>query len=484
MNKSHIEEGIKNIAEEFGYNVRIEQNVIQLSDSNAPLTINFDISDNSNIFVYLFVRFSSWDAPGERTDLNEFYTLLFSSFMRIQGNYSCTLMDVPHPAEVPETEVYARYMIFGQPNSSVYQCSKFALSKIKELIGTIWFFNQLMPQILDWSIELVEGHPQAQPEYSWDDAENWATNIADTINEPVGDLVQYSSRKNPTWKHYRSIATSITVFEAPTPAQKMKAVIEAKECWKVVEGITGKVYLSTSINNYVSTEAANKIHNLLSTLENSSDIVFIPLENKLVGVSNNYIACIETDCSIKAFEIERSRIQRRHENERCLLFPVKKFTWSKHLNDEQFELLVLDLLKREHGVVWARKVSGSNERDGGRDVISEWKLPIYNRNVSENIPPASIVKIIVQAKAFARPLGKSNVPDIRDTVEHFDAQGYLLVTSNYLTTTLTDHLERERSKGKIHIDWWTRSEIEDRLRQDHNSDLLLKYPDILFAARD
>jgi hypothetical protein len=44
---------------------------------------------------------------------------------------------------------------------------------------------------------------------------------------------------------------------------------------------------------------------------------------------------------------------------------------------------------------------------------------------------------------------------------------------------LTDHLEHERRRKKIHIDWWTRSEIEDRLRRDGNEDLLKMYPDIV-----
>jgi hypothetical protein len=56
--------------------------------------------------------------------------------------------------------------------------------------------------------------------------------------------------------------------------------------------------------------------------------------------------------------------------------------------------------------------------------------------------------------------------------------GYcFLIVSSQLTTTLTDHLEKLRSEGKFWVDWWTRSEIEDRLKE--SLDILAKYPNIV-----
>jgi hypothetical protein len=480
LNKVSFIKHINKTAKEFGYQIRKGKDLIQLSSPNGPLTLNIEISSESQVFIYLFLRFTSWDAPGERTDLNEFYTLLFCSFFRILGDASYTIWDIEHPAcSVPETEVYARYILLTQPSASVYRISEPGYLQIKDLIAKIQFFNFIMPELLDWTVEYVDGKPFAEPAFSCNETTPWAANIARIIKEPLGDAVQYSSRVNPTWKHYRSIATSITVFEAPNPARKLKELIAREKRWEILNGPTGKLYISSAVKNFLPNKEYDKIQYILSNLQSSNDIAFIPLENMLVGVSDKYFACIISECGIKAFEIERERIRKRHVDEGRILFPARTFLWNDKIDDDRFELFVLDLLKREREVVWARKVSTSRERDGGRDIISEWKLPALDQIAVEEKPPTEVIKILVQAKASTRPLSKSRVTDIRDTVEHFEAHGYLLVTSNYLTTTFTNHLERERDRKKIHIDWWTRSEIEDRLRYDSNADLVQEYSDII-----
>ena len=483
LRKSSFKKRIDSISKEFDFTAQCEDDIIHLSAPNAPLTVNFDLTGEADAFVYLLLRFGSWDAPGERTDLNEFYTIFFSSFFRVLGDFSCTIIDVEHPvAYVPETEVYGRYMTLNQPNNSAYPYTESGLELVGELLAKIWFFNHIMPEALDWSVEHKNGMPHAEPGYSWDDVTPWAENIAKIINEPLDDSVQFASRKNPTWKHYRSIATSITLFEAPNPAHKLTNLINGEERWKILDGPTGKIFLSSSINNYASNDSIEKLRHVLNSIDTSSNILFVPIENFLVGITCRHIACVATGCGIKEFELEREKIRRRHETEGKYLFSAKNFKWSNQIDDDRFELFVLDLLKREHGVMWARKVSISNERDGGRDVISEWKLPAFDPTVPEGVTPSEIIRVIVQAKAYSRPVGKGSVTDIRDTVENFEAQGYLLVTSHFLTTTLTDHLEHERRKKKIHIDWWTRSEIEDRLRRDGNSELLKMYPDIVTSV--
>jgi len=57
------------------------------------------------------------------------------------------------------------------------------------------------------------------------------------------------------------------------------------------------------------------------------------------------------------------------------------------------------------------------------------------------------------------------VADIRDTIEAHNANGYFLATSSYLTIDLTGHLERMRNEKKYYVDWWTKTEIGERLRK-------------------
>jgi hypothetical protein len=74
-------------------------------------------------------------------------------------------------------------------------------------------------------------------------------------------------------------------------------------------------------------------------------------------------------------------------------------------------------------------------------------------------------------------VGKSEVIDIRDTIEHYEAQGYFLAVSSYLTSPLTEHLENLRNRGKYWVDWWTRSEIEEKLRI--HPDIAARFPNVV-----
>lgn len=82
-------------------------------------------------------------------------------------------------------------------------------------------------------------------------------------------------------------------------------------------------------------------------------------------------------------------------------------------------------------------------------------------------------------KTSNRGIGKSEVNDIRDTIEHFGYDGYFLVVSSYTKRNLTDALDKLKIGGKFWINWWTRDEIEKRLII--HKDLIAKYPTILSA---
>jgi hypothetical protein len=110
--------------------------------------------------------------------------------------------------------------------------------------------------------------------------------------------------------------------------------------------------------------------------------------------------------------------------------------------------------------------------------LCDWiTQPPVDAQLKEQIPPYTVRRVIVQCKAFKDAVHKSKVPDIRDTVEHHNADGFFLAVSSHLGNTLTEHLYKMRSEGKVWADWWTRSEIEDRLRTHRH--LVAKYSDIV-----
>jgi hypothetical protein len=68
-------------------------------------------------------------------------------------------------------------------------------------------------------------------------------------------------------------------------------------------------------------------------------------------------------------------------------------------------------------------------------------------------------------------------PADRDTIEHYNADGHLLVVSSDLTTELTEYLEKVRNGGKYWVEWWTRTEIEHKLPM--NLDIFSRFPKIV-----
>jgi len=486
-----------------------------ISDTHAsfgnspPFSINFELIDEKvgNVFVYFLVRTTSWDLPGERTDANELISVLLAIFLRIELKISCSLIDIPNPAvDVPETEIYARYLVPEQPQNATYLLSDEGIEHLKNILAFGLYFKLILPQFFDWSLQEKDGEIIALPGYDWVKASKWAGCVAEAIGEPWiqldwpdtfedlleleeheqielggNDKIQFAFRTNPDWKHYRSIHTGITVCEAPTAASVLVGRIQNELPWDCIEGIDAKLLLSENTRNTIAYEdckVAIKILTTLSLEDDEPEIVCIPLEHDFVAVSTQHLVFMRRESGRKQFENEREKIRKRHEKESKLLFPLINFHWNKQINDAEFESLILDLLKREPGVQRARLISVANERDGGKDILCEWfTAPTMTDEISENIPPAVLRRVVVQCKAYSKAVGKSDVRDIRDTVEHHEATGYFLAVSSQITTTLTDHLDFLRRRGKIWVDWWTRSELEEKL--SIHQDIACKYPNML-----
>lgn len=72
---------------------------------------------------------------------------------------------------------------------------------------------------------------------------------------------------------------------------------------------------------------------------------------------------------------------------------------------------------------------------------------------------------------------KDGIKDIRDTMDDHHAKGYFLAVASHITSDLTDHLDRLRTRGEYWADWWNRTEIEDRLNK--HSEIAERYTDLV-----
>lgn len=111
------------------------------------------------------------------------------------------------------------------------------------------------------------------------------------------------------------------------------------------------MFISDGTKNIVSFKNIRFVNKILSTIKESVDdeLSLIPLENFCVASKGEHILFFNRDCGRKRFEQERERIRQRHNKENEILFPLTSFTWRENINDEEFELMILDLVKREKG---------------------------------------------------------------------------------------------------------------------------------------
>lgn len=478
---------LKSMTKELGYDPRIDVypagSRIGLRDPNSPFVIILDVPNDKNIaFTYVYVRTTSWDFEGERTDLHDAFSMLLAIFLRACfRKVSCTLWDIRNPAvEEMHMEIYARYLTISQPSESIFEITPSGLEQLKAFLAAIGLFQLLLPELLEWISE--ESNQISTPDFGFEEAEGWATSVSRIINEHIdSEYITFNWRLNPNWHYFRSVTSNLSIYKAPKLVQELQKIESQLATWKKVDGIKGLIFLDDDLGNCVSYRDINFARRLINKLNKkkpNDGFAILPIENYFVAAGGAYVIFFKRDCGKKKFEEEKERVWKRHQTESQLLFPIALFEWSEVINDEEFELFMLDLLKHEKGVNWIRKVSPSTERDGGRDLIAEWSTPpVAGQVLIEEQPLFITRKVIIQCKASKGSLGKSKVQDIRDTVDHYNAQGYFLTVSSQLTTTLTDHLERLRSEGRFWVDWWTRSEIEDRLKA--RLDIVAKYPNIV-----
>lgn len=213
-------------------------------------------------------------------------------------------------------------------------------------------------------------------------------------------------------------------------------------------------------------------------------VVAIPLESHCVFLGGRTLVAVEGDCGIRQFEAERTKYLERRAKENAVFAADYTFQWPQKIDGQKFEDLIYALLERELGVMWVRQASPTNERDGGRDFMARWVVPVGDGLVKDDSSlvepgvssPARALNVVVQVKALNPSVGKSRVRDIRDTIERHEANGYFLVAFPQPASSLVEHLSALAKRG-IWTNWWDRAQIEARLRK--HIDLVARFADLV-----
>jgi hypothetical protein len=451
--------------------------------SRAHTTLHLGVNNGCLTPLYVYLR--ACEEGGRRTDLNDCESTLLATFLRGTSIASCSLWDEPHPVFDFQEEIYGRILTFDQFHLSQCKSVDDGSHNVERLIKAIHAFNSVLPSYLDWTP--VDPESDCDDHFSYDGPNGWAKEASKATAEPLDSRVTYwNARTNPTWKYYRSIKKRMAIFHSPGLSDFISEAADGMGNSEIIDGINGKMFVSDWTKNIISFKNIRAAKNTLAKLNGDKSarkkIALVPLENRFVSSQGEYALFLDRDCGRKRFEQERERIKKRHGKESLILFPITTFVWNERISDDEFEMMILDLLKQEKGVQWIRRASVSKERDGGKDLIAEWATPpVTGQVIKEGNNPFTVRRVIVQCKASKRSVGKSQVQDIRDTIEHHNAQGYFLVVSSQVATSLTDHLLALKDGGKYWIDWWTRGEIEDRLTG--HPDIVSGYPNIVTVRR-
>lgn len=477
MTSKYFLEALTQKADKLGLEHRKEKEtlVVYLSQYTG-LSLKIRVNEGKKPEFDFGCRTNSWFYIDERTDIHDSISLTFAIYIRSLGISSSYFYDVSNPATGADDEIYLRRIIPYQRHPAFFNLNEEGFGQYERLMVGFSMFEQYL-----WSS--FEGCPCGECKkklgYSYDYKDELEPDLQTRIHKAIGNpkLYNLKDRKLPTWSYYRDFGRGISVVYSPQLADFLFALASAPK-QEELDGIKGKLILTEFQKNYIDKKVIQRASKIFKILEPQTPDEFqvVALENKAVFCTSKFILSFDKDCGLNAFKVAKEELRARHLKEFALLFADSKLKWKDNIKGDAFENLIKDLLERETDVIRVRKVSHTNEQDGGRDLIAEIQKPAKYKIDKEAPNPYENIRVIVQCKAMKRSIGKSDVVDIKDTIEHNDYQGYFLAVSSYTKRSLTDFLDKMRTNGEYWVDWWTRQEIDDRLKR--NPDLIAKYSEV------
>lgn len=221
--------------------------------------------------------------------------------------------------------------------------------------------------------------------------------------------------------------------------------------YETVEGIHGKILIQRKnewvFYNYIDNDDWDTAQRIIKK-RGLIDFKLLCQSNRLYIIADKEIWIVFGWFHHGIADLEKEEILDRNQKEQALLLANREFAWKYPINYSRFEELCADLLEQVYPISKIRLAGNANNADDGRDVL------VYN-------PDETL--FIGQCKAYKKSVGKSDVRDIRDTIEFHGASGFILMVSSTVTGQLIKHLELLRQRCKT--EWWTGREIFKLLRR-------------------
>ncbi len=435
------------------------------------------IGNGEELFLWGTVATFGSQFDGDRTDIHDVLSLIWGAVLRAFGIGSPWLIDEAHP--VVPGEIGARHLLFRQCPWTITE-SNFDTARGSLNAWSAFAFH-LLDEVFRWSRpqEYCPPHHAAhrtQPP-------RWVDHVSRFLRNPSD--VTTNSRLYPLWVYFSSARRGVTVIRMPGVRVARLRSILRPFVPEVAIGEHSHAFFANGMANAVPYRLSKKSRKLLSLVgDTPRNTVVLPLDSHCLFIGDKTIVALRGECGRLAFEDERRRLLSRRSNENKVFFAESTLTWRTPMIAGDLEDMCVDLLRREPGVLRAKPVGSVNDRDGGRDILIDRRVPnphTSKRDTGTSTPPRSdstsrVVRVIGQVKSRSTTIGKGDVQDIRDTLEYHDAEAFLLIAYPRVSTALVDHLDKLR-KTRTRTDWWERRDLDERLRR--HPDIAKRYPQLV-----
>ena len=438
----------------------------------------FAAMDPDSLPISGIVRTTGVDFDGDRTDINNTFALIWAAALRAFGLASPYIVYEEHG--FIEDDVDACHVLMRQCPLRV---SADNLGMVRESL-TAWtaFVFHMLNGVFHWHRALPLGE------------DNMA--MQEQLNSKIFHMVYrhdgtpsdavISRRRFPNFHYYSSIDNGLTVIRMPqTSISSLRQILS---CFSpdIAEGNNARVLFANGIPNAIPYRVIDRARAILSIVGESMNgkLITLPIDSHCLFVGNRTVLAIADNYGRALYEEERKHMQQRQHKENRVFFSESQISWNLPLDPTSLEEMCADLLEREPGVTRVKLVGKTYDRDGGRDIMADWALPKYhdstideNNNSISPSPGTDITRTVVQVKSRSKTIGKQDVQDIRDTLDHHDSKGFLLIAHPRISSQLLDRLDKLRSRAGVLCDWWESRDIETKLRQ--HPDIARRYPNLL-----
>lgn len=406
-----------------------------------------------------------------RTDLHEIFATFWAAVLRANGVASAELVDDEN--ECPG-EIHSRALVIRQPFDAFLR--QVEISHFERVRAHSALAFHMLADAFD--LQAIE------PTWS-EERLPWLEDVRSHLGGKSEDEL-FVERDNPKWRYYKG-DPELTLLEL-TP----RGGLLLREAFRfytpeVVRRGTRIILSANGIYNAVRLDSIRKGERLLQTIDNSPlarfvggdtrfdqrGLLVVPLETHCILVGGSGAVIVRSDCGYKAFLIARDKWEGQARRAATIFGQSGSFAWSENIDSERLEGLAEELLAVEPGVERVRSAGPHTERDQGRDLIVDWVRIV---DATSEPPKFRTDLILAQVKSRNRTIGKGDVRDVRDTIERHAASGFLLIGYPQLSGDLINYLETLRQRGES-IEWWTRKQLEERLRKNLN--IAARFPDVV-----